>query len=206
MNKKSVIVLALVAVAAGAIFLIYSTNKVGDSELGLAEETKTSRISVDNEKNEAKFEETSPEVEMGVSQQEKGEEKLNKSLSLIDQESTEVSKSDYSKNKVEENLTKYGSDYRNDLLTRFMQDDFEQFFEAKNLQVNQVQCEDAVCDIDFYSKVPLNNDEDLRNDLILDIAIKLQSEGLLSEQNQISDADNNFENIKFSVRMDEQDK
>ncbi|PXF64483.1 hypothetical protein [Kangiella spongicola] len=102
-------------------------------------------------------------------------------------------------------MTKFGSDYRTDLLTRFMQDDFEQFFEAKDLQVNQVQCEDAVCDIDFYSKVPLNNDEDLRNDLILDIAIKLQSEGLLSEQNQISDADNNYENIKFSVRMDEED-
>ncbi|PXF64482.1 hypothetical protein [Kangiella spongicola] len=88
MNTKSVIVLALVAVAASAILLIYSTNKVGDSELGIAEENKTSIIPVDNEKNEAKFEKTSPEVEIEVSQQEKGEEKLNRSLSPIDQEST----------------------------------------------------------------------------------------------------------------------
>lgn len=98
---------------------------------------------------------------------------------------------------------KYDGDYRNDLLTRFMEEDFEQFMEEKNLQVNQVQCQDAVCNIDFYSKVPLNNDEDLRNDLILDIAIKLQMMGLLSEDNNVSDSGNNFENIAFKIRMDE---
>ena len=197
---KKLVVLALVALTVGSIFLFYPKEGCGDCTSDLVE------------RGDAKVEPITKEAELKVTREQDSqvavtiegvEDNKNQSFESMNPESSNLnalnSPSGISRD------AKYDGDYRNDLLTRFMQDDFEQFMEEKNLQVNNVQCKDAVSDIDFYSTVPLYNNEDLRNDLILDIAIQLQSNGLLSKQNQISNADNNYENIKFSVRMDEED-
>ncbi|AOE50846.1 hypothetical protein [Kangiella sediminilitoris] len=193
MYKKLIVSLLFVALVVGIIFAVFPEKDCGDRASGSEAEREIKTML----KAELVKQETAIEVEKEL------REARGETFQIVDTGNKKKEENpDHASNGNEEALVKYDGDYRNDLLTRFMQDDFEQFMEEKNLQVNNVQCEDAVCDIDFYSAVPLNNNENLRNDLILDIAIKLQSEGMLSEQNRISDSENNFENIRFSVRMD----
>ena len=196
MYKKLVVSLLFVVLVVGIIFAVFPEKDCG----GCASESEAERdIKTKLVKQETAIEAAREgEKELRGTRAESFQAVNNK-----DKKKEEESL-DHASNGDEEAVVKYADDYRNDLLTRFMQDDFEQFMQEKELQVNRVQCQDAVCNIDFYSTVPLNNDQGLRNDLILDIAIKLSEMGLLSEDNNVSDAGNNFENIAFRIRMDEE--
>ncbi|WP_417445431.1 hypothetical protein [Kangiella sp.] len=202
MNKKILMFLMLAAITASFILFIYEDEKSG-KKLAVPSKEVDLEVSPKIEKEQSEVEKPSHhEPKMANNKKETNEGNQGKAHdSMAVNENNGMHLDDQAG--YEEATVKYDGDYRNDLLIRFTEDDFEQFFAEKKLQVNQVQCKDAVCDIEFYSTVPLYNDEDLRNDLILDIAIKLGAEGLLSEQNKISDPESNFENISFRIRMDE---